>query len=197
MISLRLSQHSQVCSVSTLLQFVASETDTHTHTPKALMDMASLSRLRLPFSLFLFSSVFISLVSVSRSFACSLKPSQTLTISHSIKSKPFPQIQSSKPPFLQLETLSQTVLVSICLTKQNPRASFKISNPRASFSSDQKKDNLFLFRFIFKIKRFFSLAFLSFNKFLYFLFINQLIEPSNKHQALKLFFVFFILFFII
>ena len=127
MISLRLSQVTTrtTCSVSTLLQFVDSETDTHTHTPKALMDMASHSRLRLPFSLFLISSVFISLVSVSRSFACSLKPSQTLTISHSIKSKPFPQIQSSKPPFLQLETLSQTVLVSICLTKQNPRASFK------------------------------------------------------------------------
>ena len=151
--------------------------------------MASHSRLRLPFSLFLISSVFISLVSVSRFFACSLKPSQTLTISHSIKSKPFPQIQSSKLLFLQFETLSKSRIcfkLSICLTKQNPRA---------SFSFDQKKDNLFLFRFIFK--RFFSLAFLSFNKFLYFLFINQLIEPCNKHQALKLFFVFFILFFII
>ena len=193
MISLRLSQVTTrtTCSVSTLLQFVASETDTHTHTPKALMDMASHSRLRLPFSLFLISSFFISLVSVSRFFACSLKPSQTLTISHSIKSKPFPQIQRSKLLFLQFETLSKSRIcfkLSICLTKQNPRA---------SFSSDQKKDNLFLFRFIFKIKRFVSLAFLSFNKFLYFLFINQLIEASNKHQALKLFFVFFILFFII
>ena len=65
-----------------------------------LMDMASHSRLRLPFSLFLISSVFISLVSDSRFFTCSLKPSQTLTISHSIKSKPFPQIQSSKLLFL-------------------------------------------------------------------------------------------------
>ena len=74
------------------------------------MDMASHSRLRLPFSLFLISSVFISLVSVSRSFACSLKPSQTLTISHSIKSKPFPQIQSSKLPFLQFETLSKSCI---------------------------------------------------------------------------------------
>ena len=66
-----------------------------------LMDMASHSRLLLPFSLFLISSVFISSVSDSRFFTCSLKPSQTLTISHSIKSKPFPQIQSSKLLFLQ------------------------------------------------------------------------------------------------
>ena len=66
-----------------------------------LMDMASHSRLLLPFSLFLISSVFISSVSDSQFFTCSLKPSQTLTISHSIKSKPFPQIQSSKLLFLQ------------------------------------------------------------------------------------------------
>ena len=65
------------------------------------MDMASHSRLPHPFSLFLISSVFISSVSDSLVFTFSLKLSQTLTISHSIKSKPFPQIRSSKLLFLQ------------------------------------------------------------------------------------------------
>ena len=66
-----------------------------------LMDMASYSRLLLPLSLFLISSIFISSVSDSLVFTFSLKLSQTLTISHSIKSKPFPQIRSSKLLFLQ------------------------------------------------------------------------------------------------
>ena len=58
------------------------------------MDMASHSRHLLPFSLFLTSSAFTSSVSHSQFFTCSLKLSQTLTISHSINSKPFPQIQT-------------------------------------------------------------------------------------------------------
>ena len=59
------------------------------------MDMASHSRLLLPFSLFLTSSVFTS---SAQFFTCSLKLSQTLTISHSINSKPFPQIQTTASP---------------------------------------------------------------------------------------------------
>ena len=60
--------------------------------------MASHSRLLLPFLLFLTSLVFTSSVSDSQFFTWL---SQTLTISHSIKSKPFLQIQSTNPSHLQ------------------------------------------------------------------------------------------------
>ena len=93
-----------VSSASTLqsLHFSFCFIDRH-ETPlrPPLMDMASHSRLPHPFSLFLISSLFISSVSNSLVFTFSLKLSQTLTISHSIKSKPFPQIRSSKLLFLQ------------------------------------------------------------------------------------------------
>ena len=67
------------------------------------MDMASYSRLLLLFSLFLTSSAFTSSVSNSQFFTCSHILSQTLTISHSIKSRPFLQIQipNTNPSRLQ------------------------------------------------------------------------------------------------
>ena len=75
-----------------------------------VMDMASHSRLLLPISLFLTSSAFTSSVSnsqLSQFFTCSLILSQTLTISHSIKSRPF----LSKSKF-QIQTLAASNAVT-------------------------------------------------------------------------------------
>ena len=99
-----------------------------------LMDMASHSRLPHPFSLFLISSLFISSVSNSLVFTFSLKLSQTLTISHSIKSKPFPQIRSSKLLFLQNpnpDSKEQTLAASNAIT-QSPLRLQRLAPPPLS-----------------------------------------------------------------
>ena len=75
-----------------------------------VMDMASHSRLFLPISLFLTSSAFTSSISdsqLSQFFTCSLILSQTLTISHSIKSRSF----LSKSKF-QIQTLATSNVVT-------------------------------------------------------------------------------------
>ena len=93
------------------------------------MDMASHSRHLLPFSLFLTSSVFTSSVSHSQFFTCSLKLSQTLTISHSIKSKPFPQIQTTASP--NPNSKEQTLAASNAVT-QSPLRLQRLAPPPLS-----------------------------------------------------------------
>uniref|UniRef100_A0A7N2MYP7 BED-type domain-containing protein n=1 Tax=Quercus lobata TaxID=97700 RepID=A0A7N2MYP7_QUELO len=93
------------------------------------MDMASHTRLLLPFSLFLISSVFTSSASHSQFFTCSLKLSQTLTISHSINSKPFPQIQTTAPP--NPNSKEQTLAASNAIT-QSPLRLQRLAPPSLS-----------------------------------------------------------------